>query len=667
MISSHWDTGSIPEDYRPVFLRAADREAGLAVCLLVRMAASEAPAFVLLRETIDASVYLGCIVDRTGSPKSWVEIWVQNLDRIAASFRAQLEPLTNELLDRRWAERVNLFRVLNRSRLIEIGWEYDHPAPLYFNPAELALCAVIDPVTGRPFKLCRDESALAAAGLASYASSLHRYLWTESFATDFAHAGTPGTHDERICGAVDEKFVAATTDAPAPKGVQSVESLLGGRKGFNLSGGLILVRLLEPLKIGEFADIVGGKSWSGFDGVFPGQIYKELIDADRVAQIGGHLFNGRGGRASRLLEIFHLKLNLVLQALVETSAAVRLQQLPFLNLTGESFSVRISETGTGLPYFWTAKVDLIESSSAIPLNLPTSSSRYFLPPELPGPSIFRPQTLSLPARGYVTLRIRKILSPTPDGIAIEATLATDERLNVSASDLIQVRVALAGGRIDLYGHVDQSQALAKGETRFRTLSQLLDPGSIASLEQATGAPIAHATFEVLPLLSSPCDMYALAVLAIRILLVDEENSLPVAVDEMLSLARQLAAEFDPMLAFSLRLRSIVEGDSRWLDSLSPKRLARDPETRSIAAAVVPIETWWDLLGLIIRLFPGTGPDSFCRDLGDAPSLALHRIFEEAISAFEKLQLRTRSLVVTDWNQNIEIHDAIYDLISKYSG
>jgi hypothetical protein len=160
-------------------------------------------------------------------------------------------------------------------------------------------------------------------------------------------------------------------------------------------------------------------------------------------------------------------------------------------------------------------------------------------------------------------------------------------------------------------------------------------------------------------------LYALAVLAIRILLVDEENSLPVAVDEMLSLARQVAAEFDPTVVFSMRLKSIVESDTRWPDSLSPKRLARDPETRAMATEVIPIEIWWDLLGLVLRLFPGTGPDSFCRDLGDAPSLALDRIFEAPITAFEQLQLRTRSLVVTDWNQNIEIHDAIYDLISKY--
>ena len=32
-----------------------------------------------------------------------------------------------------------------------------------------------------------------------------------------------------------------------------------------------------------------------------------------------------------------------------------------------------------------------------------------------------------------------------------------------------------------------------------------------------------------------------------------------------------------------------------------------------------------------------------------------------------LQLRSRSLVVADWNQNLEIHDAIYEIIAKKHG
>jgi hypothetical protein len=665
MISSQRDFGSIPKGYKTVFLRPQGRGAGLAVCLIVKTSKADEPTGLLLRETIDASIYLGCLVDCSGNPKSWVEIWVQNLERVASSFRAQLEPMTNHLMDQRWAARVDLFRILDPGGLIEIGWENENPAPQYINAADRSLGVLTDPSTNQPLKLCRDEAALAAAGLPSYVSSLHRYVWNGGSLDPLAQVEESKLPPEQSLPAEHPVFVAVTMDAPIPKGVVLARDLPGGKNGINLGAGLILVRLLKPLKIGDFADVVGGKPWSGFNDFFPGPIYKELVDADRVAQGGGHLFNGRGGRAGRLLEIFHLKLNLILQTLTETSSAIRFLQLPFLNLTADSFDVSISETGTGLPYFWTAKVGLIESASAIPLNLPTSSSRYFLPSELPGPSIFRPQSLSLPARGQATLRLRRILPPTPDGVIIEATIATDERLNLSASDLIHVQVTLPPGRIDLYGHVDQSQALARGETRFRTLPQNLSSNSIGAIERATGVPISNATFEVLPLLSSPCDLYALAVLAIRILLVDEENTLPVVVDEMLSLARQVAAEFDPTIVFSIRLKSIVESDPRWPESFSPKRLTRDPETRTIAAQVIPIDIWWDLLGIIIRLFPGTGPDSFCRDLGDAPSLALERIFEGPINAFELLQLRTRSLVVTDWNQNVEVHDAIYDLIAKY--
>ena len=35
----------------------------------------------------------------------------------------------------------------------------------------------VEPGTRRPFALCEDERALQTAGLPSYASSLHRYLW----------------------------------------------------------------------------------------------------------------------------------------------------------------------------------------------------------------------------------------------------------------------------------------------------------------------------------------------------------------------------------------------------------------------------------------------------------------------------------------------------------
>jgi hypothetical protein len=133
---------------------------------------------------------------------------------------------------------------------------------------------------------------------------------------------------------------------------------------------------------------------------------------------------------------------------------------------------------------------------------------------------------------------------------------------------------------------------------------------------------------------------------------------------MLSLARQVAAEFTPEVSLGNRLLKIVDRDPRWTTSLGPQRLIRETTARDATLRVLPADLWWETLGLIVRLFPGIGPDSICRDFGDAPDSALDHIFEEVINDINILLLRSRSLVVSDWSQNLEIHDAIYEVISK---
>jgi hypothetical protein len=652
MTSLKLDVNALPAGYQALALWPEDSGA-LSICLIVHIERSGGTSpFILLRETTDASVYLGCLADRSQHPKAWIEIWIQNIDRIALSWRAQLESLTNAFLDRRWSERVALLRSLKRNSIIETGFETRHPAPILIDLSKGSVVQAVEPVTGRKLSLCLDEAALARANLSSYASTLHRYLWN---------------------GPVDKEpiFFAATSDVPLSPSVKSFADSFKELNPLNAASGLLMVRPLAPLGLTEFADVLSGKSWSGFHSgrqLFRiGGAYSDLEDPEAIQQRRGHLFSGRSGKAGRLLEVFHLKLNLIFQALTEVRAAIEHQQLPFLALNAESFRVLLSEIGTGLPLFWGARVDLCESFCAIPLPVGSSESRYFVPPEVPSQSIFRPQSRSLVERGLATIRIRKVLPLGPDGTSIEATLATDERLSVAASDLIHVCMPLASGQADLFGGVSESRALAVGETRLRTLPQKLSDSVQKALELAAGTPIANVSFEILPLLSSPCDMYALAVLATRILLVDEETTLPVALDEMLSLARQVASEYTPDASLSKRLLNIVGRDRRWAASLGPHHLVRDVITRELAARTLPADLWWETIGLILQLFPGLGPDSICRDFGDAPPSALDQIFEAPINMLEIALLRSRSLVVSDWNQNLEIHDAIYEVVAKKHG
>jgi len=649
MISLQFDKPRPLDGYRLVSIRTEDRNASLAVGVYVRTDPAVSSPFILLRETIDASIYLGCVVDRVGHPKAWVEIWVQNVDRIGLSFHARLEQLTNTSLDRRWSERAAMLRLLKRETIIETGAESVHPAPAFIDQKESCVAHPVEPVTGRPFLLCDDESALAKAGLPPYASSLYRYLWN-------------GREVE------EPLFLAVTSDAPLTPGVRLVAEYFAGLFPFNPGGGLLLVRPLAPLGVVEFADLLGGKTWQGIqcgnETVRLGGAYADLADAEAIAYRGGHLFSGRAGKAGRLLEVFHLKLNLIRQALDETRVAIRYQKLPFLGLGAESFRVQLFELGTGLPLFWSAQLSLAESNGAMALSVGGSDVRYFVAPELPSPSIYRPQARNLPERGLATVRIRKVLAPAQQGTVLEGTLATEERLNVARSDLIHVRLPISGSRVDLYGNLDESEALAQGETRFRTIPQPFPESVRRDLEAFTGTPLSGVSYELLPLLSSPCDLYALGVLAVRVLLVDEENTLPIALDEMLSLARELAVQHQSELALPKRLQAILRRDRRWAESLGPHRLIRDAGVRETAARIVPAELWWETIGLILRLFPGIGPDSFCKDLGDAPATALDQIFDDPINQIDLLLLRSRSLVIADWNQNLEIHDAIYEVIAK---
>src|SRR5258708_12383629 len=127
-----------------------------------RLAVTGTP-LILLRETTDATIYLGCLVDCTGDPKAWLEIWVQNVDRMAQSFRAQIEAVNNSLVDRRWSERLAMFRRLDRIGLIETGWETVHPQPAFFDANAETVVYPFEPVPNRPFFLSTEDAPFTGA------------------------------------------------------------------------------------------------------------------------------------------------------------------------------------------------------------------------------------------------------------------------------------------------------------------------------------------------------------------------------------------------------------------------------------------------------------------------------------------------------------------------
>ena len=640
-------SGSPPDPsqaYAAIPISVEQVAAPLRICVLVRRQPDPVGGpLVVLRDSLDGRVLLGCVLDAGGVPHRWVEVWVQDLNALPNTVAACREALSNRVLDERWVRHVRALLEMDPSAVIRTGAEGRHPAPTLLRLATGQPVCPVDGATGAPWALCQDDALLARKGLPPFSTSLHRYLCL------------PNLGEE-------SPLVPVTQDAPTNQHTRAAADLLRDYRDcvpLNLGGGLLLVRQLHPVGYEAFVDLLSGGSWEGvLHGKTPlptSVAARDLNEADPALPLGGRLFLGQHGRWGRIVETFHLKLRMLADAFGAVRTLVTHQQRPILNLSADSFRVEMGRPGYGLPFLWTARTLLTDPGDATALPIPGSETRYYLRAGAPGTSVYGPAAAGEPVRGRGAARIRAVVLGTREQTAIEGTFDAQERIQAGRMDLLWLRLVLGERRMDVYGYIDPESALATGEIRFRTVGQRMAEADVAVLKAAEGVPLRNTLFEVVPLLSTPCDLYGLGVLAVRTLLVNPRTSLPVALDELLSLARQVAVDYDGSLGLSERIRRLFDTDRRWVLSLGPQRLTFDEVAPEDAFDLVPTHLWWDTLAMIVRLFPGIGPDSTCRDLGDAPVGGLHKVFDRALADLEALLLRTRSLVVIDWRFNREIH------------
>jgi hypothetical protein len=637
-------TFELPEGFRFVPIDAAFAGQPLRVCVALRGDAESAPTgpWVVLRSTVDARVYLGAVVDGGGRVREWLELWVQTIANIGETLAANRDYFSNRVLDLRWRQVAKSFIAADPDGFLETGWEEKHPRPVFIDLAAGAPWHPVDPASGEAWTLAIDDAELASAGLPTFGGSLHRY-W------------------RRADGSGAVIFAPVTPGAPVTETTVALETLLpeGMRLvPFYAEAGLMVVKRRAPFSFDEYADFLGGRAWKGLksarDSFLLHPAFKPLGDWDLVQQGGIHLFGATTGRAGRFLEAFHLKLSLLHQAVRAVRAAVQVRQLPFLNLSADSFRVTLDPPGSALPVLWTARLSPTLAGQAVALPIKTAEVRYFMALEQPSASVYRPAFLGTPIRGQGTVRIRRVFADAGDRTCLEGTLVTHERVGHSASDILWLRLPLADRVVDLFARLDTEEGLAGGEARFRTIPQDLDRAIDTALRGTEGSVFPDTGFETIPLLSSPSDLYSLGVLGTLLLAVNSGNTLGVAVDEMISFARKLGQEVREGESIADRAHRIATADSRWIASLGAQRLAHEAITADEAFAWLPAELWWSTLATVARFLPGLGPDSYCKDFGDASPFNLETVFDRPLADLDNLLLRSRGLLLSDWVANREM-------------
>jgi len=614
--------------------------APLRICVCLRAEPDPRPdPFVLIRELPGSRVYLGAVCDEQARLQEWVEVWVQTLDLRDIAFSGSQERLTNFSFDQRWRSEHQMYLSNLPETVIVTGMETNNPRPLLVKrPADQdrSPFAPVEPVAWR---ICKDDAMLESFGLAPYSTSPFRYLY-----------------DPDATGA--KTFIATAADAPANSHVQGLERLKELPRVhalFNPQAGLIRVTRFSPLGLEDYVQVLEGRPWSGA-GPEATRLFQKGVYADLQAWSAspkGMPFLLHGGRdsADPFNEVLFLKLSALLAMFEAVRTYVKTHQLPLLNLSPASFNVQLPEVGEQFPALWSAKCQLVKPGQAYALKIKSTEQRYFLRLGRIEPSPFLPEGLGAHSFGIGSIRLRNVKDDA-DGTVLEGTLVAEDYLGVDPQDLLWFKLPLSEQRLEFHAHVYASEAVGPKEARFRTVPAKLPEPVVAALKRT--AAFAKSPYEIWPLLSSPCDLHSLGILATRMLLANSQSNFPVIVDDVLGLARRLGkdpAKEDKLLP---ELEPLLEREPTLFDLASPRSLVEPDRPAAQAWSRIQKDLWLEAVGFLLRLFPGTGSQAYCKGFGDVSPLALEMVFDRPVQDLATLVRCLRSILAPSLAANEEI-------------
>ena len=159
---------------------------------------------------------------------------------------------------------------------------------------------------------------------------------------------------------------------------------------------------------------------------------------------------------------------------------------------------------------WRSRVcdfDLARPGQAFALPLRNTTVRYFQGLVPLTASVYRPGFVGIARQGTADVRIRKVFPPTGEGLALEGTIRSAERLSSNENDLLSIHLPLSEGNADLLGHLDFTQARSEGEAVFRTIPQTFSPALTSALPFIEGSAYSRMAFDTLSPRSTPFDLY----------------------------------------------------------------------------------------------------------------------------------------------------------------
>ena len=177
-----------------------------------------------------------------------------------------------------------------------------------------------------------------------------------------------------------------------------------------------------------------------------------------------------------------------------------------------------------------------------------------------------------PGRGRRKVSLTSVSPEVAGLVVIEGTFIPDQRLEEAEDGLAWMRFTLGDKGVSLYALADTRGVAEGAEIAFRSLacgSRLPSPpGSSPRWVRRRRMPSMNSCLRS----ARRADLYALGVLAIRTLILNDATDLPSAIAAFGELAVQLK-RFDPAAALPRRIQTIFDEDEQWFALLGSHRVA----------------------------------------------------------------------------------------------
>lgn len=542
-----------------------------------------------------------------------------------------------------------------------------------------------------PLRTCRDDVALAGAGLPLYSTSATRLLVCPSCLASgetvrFFATSRGGTDELATRGVSDldqlrrdlaesiERARQQGTALPSPEvypcaTCEDAGACLGMRdigKGksrtqvgeaawlpFNLHDSPYLLLSHSALAFDEFADLLGGH-----------------LPADEAAPAAtpggtGYLCQQGEGSGVDAVEVLALKLALFLQVAKGLREYHRLLGFPHLDLHPGHLVVEPSPAGDYLPRLWDFQVHLLGTSSRR-VRMLSEGVRVVLPPRDPNMPYLAPTLRSSylirPRQAELILDRLVAVAGTSDAWHIEGRLADpqgfyprpgtrDVILMQWSHDIFGTGSHVAVARVDPRQQAGRSLELAVASDPV-----VMDPMAAHHLERASGLRIPDMTYRCYPAFGAREDTYALGVILLRTLLANDQQGLA-AIEGLVSALLHREGEArgpgrragrETVVAWAFREHPAVLAKA----NVFYRRLDRDPARPN----AIPDELWASALGLGFDLIQGPG-DAPGEAADTLPSAALER----SILAAEDLHRRLHAILFSRQAIHVEVQSVIAEV------